>query len=260
MPIQFVGIPFDVNSSFLRGPALAPDVIRSTFFNGASNFCTEDGSDLGVPGILIDSGNITVSRYAEIEPLIKKILPDGKLISLGGDHSISYPVINAHNKEYGPFDVLHIDAHADLYDSYEDNPWSHACPFARILGDGLIKRLVQVGIRTLNQHQREQAAKYNVEIIEMKAIGSFKNLSFNNPVYISVDLDAVDPAFAPGVSHHEPGGLTTRELLAIIQSIHARVIGADIVEFNPLRDHQNITGALAAKILKEIAAKMLSNG
>ena len=177
---------------------------------------------------------------------------------MGGDHSITYPILKAHHKKYGQVDILHIDAHADLYDNFEGDKYSHACPFARIMEDKLATRLVQIGIRTLSKHQAEQADKFGVEIIQMKDFDINKLPEFKNPIYLSLDIDGLDPAFAPGVSHHEPGGLSTREVLSIIQKINVPIIGADIVEYNPTRDINDMTAMVSAKILKEIAAKILN--
>ncbi|MCP4020793.1 MAG: agmatinase, partial [Desulfobacteraceae bacterium] len=116
-----------------------------------------------------------------------------------------------------------------------------------------IKRLVQAGIRTMNGHQKSQASRFGVEVIEMKdGMEPFNKLIFSGPVYLSIDIDCLDPAFAPGVSHHEPGGMSTRQLLDIIQNIKGDIVGADIVEYNPKRDEKNITGMVAAKLLKEV--------
>jgi len=122
----------------------------------------------------------------------------------------------------------------------------------------LVTRLVQVGIRTFNAHQREQVKKYGVESIEMHQLRDDLVLEFDAPVYISFDVDALDPAFAPGVSHREPGGLSTRQAINLIQRMKGKVVGADIVEFNPRMDPLHITGTVCAKLLKEIAARMLS--
>ena len=122
---------------------------------------------------------------------------------------------------------------------------------------GLVQRLVQVGVRTLTPHQQKQAEKFGVEVHEMQTLDLSKIQMFENPLYISLDLDGLDPAFAPGVSHHEPGGLSTREVVDLIQKLKAKVVGADIVEYNPYRDFQNMTAYVAAKLLKEILAKML---
>ena len=122
---------------------------------------------------------------------------------------------------------------------------------------GKINSLTQVGIRTLNTHQREQAKKFGVTIIEMKDFNFNFIEQLPSPLYISLDLDVLDPAYAPGISHHEPGGLSSRELINIIQSIKATVMGADIVEYNPVRDVNNMTAMVAYKLMKEIVSKMI---
>ena len=178
------------------------------------------------------------------------------MLSLGGDHAVTYPIMRAYAAKYPDLTIVQFDAHPDLYESLDGNRYSHACPFARIMEDGLVKRLVQVGIRTLNQHQREQAERYGVEIIEAWDIADLA-LTFDGPVYISLDLDVLDPAFAPGVSHHEPGGLSSRELLNLIKTLDAQIVGADVVELNPHRDLVNMTAMIAAKCTKELLARML---
>ena len=178
---------------------------------------------------------------------------------LGGDHSITYPLVKAAAKHYPNLNILHFDAHPDLYDNFEDNPSSHASPFARIMESGLVKRLVQVGIRTINGHQRQQAQHFGVEVLTMRRWQDVFHIQFDSPLYITFDLDCLDPAFAPGVSHHEPGGLSTREALGIIQSLQANIVAADLVEFNPTQDLSNLTEMVAAKIFKEIVAKMLGS-
>ena len=123
--------------------------------------------------------------------------------------------------------------------------------------ENLVTRLVQVGIRTMNPHQRAQAERFGVEINEMRDWQPGTVIEFDGPVYLSLDLDVLDPAFAPGTSHHEPGGFSTREVLGIIQNLRAPVVGADIVELNPVRDPLGITAMAAAKLLKEVLALML---
>jgi arginase len=152
--------------------------------------------------------------------------------------------------------VLHLDAHADLYDQFDNNPFSHASPFARVMEKRIIKSLTQVGIRTLNTHQREQAASFNVQVVEMKDFTYDFIEKLQSPLYMSLDLDVLDPAFAPGVSHHEPGGLTTRELINVIQSVNVTIVGADIVEYNPIRDINNMTAMVCYKLFKELASQM----
>ena len=121
------------------------------------------------------------------------------------------------------------DAHSDLYDEFEGDKFSHACPFARIMESGLAARLVQVGIRTMNPHQAAQAKRFEVEVHEMRNLDLGNMPRFENPLYLTLDLDGIDPAFAPGVSHHEPGGLSSREVISLIQNLDANIVGADIV-------------------------------
>jgi arginase len=259
--VAIVGIPYDEASSFLRGPAQAPAKIREAFLSDSANFFAESGTDLKDHPAITDVGDLTIvgeTTPITIENSFNKILLQyPKVVTLGGDHSITYPVVKAFTKKYPNLSILHLDAHADLYDSFEGNKYSHACPFARIMEEGLVSRLVQVGIRTLNTHQREQAARFGVEIIEMKHWNNSIEFIFEGPVYLSLDMDAIDPAFAPGVSHHEPGGFTSREVITIIQKLKGNLVGADLVEFNPTRDPSGITAMLAAKLFKELLDRLL---
>ena len=259
--LALIGFPVDENSSFQRGASDAPPLIRAALASDASNLWSENGVDLGTGFLIKDAGDLAPVPGADVFPQIEasvRTLLERRLrpIALGGDHSISYPVIRAVSGKYPGLTVLDFDAHPDLYDEFQGNRLSHACPFARVMEEGLVRRLVQVGIRTLNGHQRRQAERFGVELIEMKDwAGELPAL--HAPVYLSFDLDALDPAFAPGVSHREPGGLSMREALSAIQSIGVDIVGADIVEFNPRMDALNVTAGVCAKLLKEIAAKML---
>lgn len=215
------------------------------------------------PGVLGDAGDLVLGEgataaRAAIEQGVGALLArGGRPVLLGGDHSVTYPVLRALRPGQRRLTILHIDAHADLYDQFEGDRFSHACPFARIMEEGLCDRLVQVGIRTLSDHQRAQAERYGVEIIDMRAWAAGTRPVLTGPVYLSLDLDGLDPAFAPGVSHLEPGGLTTREVLGLIQGLPAPFVGADVVELNPARDPSGVTAMVAAKIVKEIASRML---
>jgi agmatinase len=259
--IAIAGIPWDENSSFLRGPSEAPPLIRAALFSEASALRSESGIDFP-PDLFVDAGDVPVltgrAMLAAIEEFIAALLERNlRPLSLGGDHAVTYPIVKAFSRKYPDLTVLQFDAHADLYDTFEGNRYSHACPFARIMEEGLAKRLVQIGVRTLNRHDREQAGRFGVEIIEMKDWARHRLPAFDGPVYISFDLDALDPAHAPGVSHPEPGGFTTRQAIDTLLALEADVIGADIVEFNPRQDVGHLTENVAAKLAKEIAAKML---
>jgi arginase family enzyme len=121
----------------------------------------------------------------------------------------------------------------------------------------LADRLIQVGLRTVNDHHRDQFKRFGVEVIEAAHFNDDLRLDLTTPVYISMDLDGLDPAFAPGVSHREPGGLTTRQVINLIQSVDQPIVVADIVELNSARDVANLTAGVAAKLLKEIAGMMV---
>jgi arginase len=260
--VSILGIPLDENSSFIRGSAAAPRKIMEAYHSASANYCAENGADVSKDNRWKDLGDITLSQmpeaFADIEHAVAHELGEGnKVISFGGDHSVTYPIIRAFGKRYPNLNILHFDAHSDLYQDFEGNPLSHACPFARIMENKLAKRLVQIGIRTLTPHTREQASKFNVEVIEMKDWKDSITFNFDGPIYISLDLDALDPAFVPGVSHYEPGGFTTRQVISVIQQLNGDIVGADIVELNPSRDYNDMTAMVAAKLFKEILVKML---
>ena len=263
-PIAILGLPWDEGSSFLRGAAGAPARIREALHCGSANLCAENGLDLAADTRWSDLGDVTLASgaagHAQIENVVASLLTQGRrVLALGGDHSVTYPILRAYAHAYSGLNVLQLDAHPDLYGEYEGDRFSHACPFARIMEEELATRLVQVGVRTANPHQRQQAARFGVCMVEMRHWRPDLSLDLHAPLYLSLDLDALDPAFAPGVSHHEPGGLSTREVLRILQSLPAPLVGADIVEYNPQRDPSGITAMLAAKLLKELLAVMLAS-
>lgn len=266
--VALVGLPRDSASSFLRGAASGPAATRTALYSDAGNMFSECGRDLGDPATLVDLGDLALDPDGELEPAIEAaitaVLGQGLApLSLGGDHAVTLPTVSAVSAHHGPIDLLVFDAHADLYDRFQDSPLSHACVFARVMERGLARRLVQVGVRTLNAHQREQAERFGVEVVEMRhwATGPLPRLE--GPLYVSLDLDVLDPACAPGVSHREPGGATTRQLVDAIQSIDAPIVAADVVELNPTREiggdpDGSPTARTAAKLVKEIAARMLA--
>ena len=257
--VTLLGVPNDANSSFLRGAAAAPPAIRKALSSPSSNLSTESGLDLGDEPRLDDAGDLPMGvAMGAIEAAVSERLERGeRVLSLGGDHAIAYPILRAYGRRCERLNVLQLDAHPDLYDELDGNRISHACPFARVMEDGLAARLVQIGIRTLNPHQRRQAERFGVEIHEMKDWRPGLPLDFVGPLYLSLDLDVLDPAFAPGISHPEPGGLSVREVITLIQQLGAPLVGADLVELNPSRDPTGITARVAAKLLKEIVARML---
>jgi agmatinase len=263
-----LGICFDAYSSYLRGAGEAPRKIREALRCDAANSWSETGVDLGVAGIYEDAGDLEFAdseaeqnAFGAIEAKVAELVEHGRRpVSLGGDHSITYPVVKAVARRYPELTIFHFDAHPDLYEEFEGNRLSHACPFARIMEAGLATRLVQVGIRTINRHQREQAARFGVEVVEMGALPAYAKLRSLGPTYITFDVDVLDPAFAPAISHREPGGMSVREAIAHLHAIEGEIVGADLVEFNPVQDVGGITATVAAKILKEILGIMISRG
>lgn len=257
--LAIVGVPYDQHSSYLQGCAQAPARILEAYHSPSSNYYTELGYDLEDDLAIAFMGNLPIEDYFDIEQGIQQILQaGGRTLSLGGDHSVTYPIIKAQARKYEKLCILQLDAHGDLYQDFDGNPYSHASPFARIMEEGLVERLIQVGNRTLNKHQRAQAKRFGVEIIEMKDWQPNRQLSLNGPLYISLDMDVLDPAFAPGISHYEPGGMSPRDVIRIIHQISVPIIGADIVEYNPTRDMHGMTAMVAARFLKEIIGKILS--
>ena len=262
--IVVMGVPFDAYSSYLKGPAQAPASIRQKLTTGSANSSTETGVDLRSHTKIHHFGDITWEEESKafdaIEKTVDEVVKKGGIpLTFGGDHSITFPLMKSIAPYHDEITILHFDAHPDLYDSFKDNPLSHACPFARIMERGLAKRLVQVGIRTLNQHQREQVERFGVEVHEMMDWKGPEQIKLDTPVYISIDIDALDPAYAPGVSHLEPGGMSVRQILDVIHSIDVPIIGADIVEYNPKRDINDMTAMVTIKLYKEVCGKILLN-
>jgi len=256
-----LGVPLDENSSYKRGSAAAPPLIRDALRCDACNMWSELGVDIGAEGAYEDAGDLQLPQkdaFHEIENSVEALLAKRQRpVCLGGDHSITYPIVRAFGRHFKDLTIIHFDAHPDLYDDFQGNRHSHASPFARIMEEKLAKRLIQVGIRTMNPQQKKQAARFSVEVYEIGRKRALEEVKTWCPVYVSFDMDVLDPAFAPGVSHREPGGMSVREVLEHLHSITATVVGADIVEYNPSRDISELTATVAGKILKELMGKML---
>ena len=218
---------------------------------------------MSAPELVADAGDLDLpedpaAAREAIEAGVARVLASGsKPLVLGGDHSITYPVLRAF-KDRGPLTILHFDAHGDIYDQYEGDRYSHACPFARVMEEGLAVRLIQVGLRTLTPHQREQSARLGTEIFGAgrwrDAIPVVGNVAA--PVYVSLDIDVLEPMLAPGIAHPEPGGLSVRDVLDVLGALRSEVVGADVVEYNPRFDIRDLTARVAAKFVKELVGVM----
>ncbi|KAK4742430.1 hypothetical protein SAY87_000431 [Trapa incisa] len=212
---------------------------------------------------VIDASLTLIRERAKLKDPLRPLV-------LGGDHSISFPVIRAVSlKLGGPVDILHLDAHPDIYHAFEGNIYSHASSFTPIMEGGYARRLLQVGIRSITSEGREQGKRFGVEQYEMRNFSRDRHLLENlvhfrdakyivwKGVYISIDVDCLDPAIAPGVSHIEPGGLSFRDVMNILHNLQGDVVVADVIEFNPQRDTvDGMTAMVAAKLVRELTAKI----
>lgn len=170
---------------------------------------------------------------------------------------MTVPVVEAADVLNRPVHVVQIDAHPDLYPDFDGNPDSHACTGARLLEMEHVASLTQLGIRTMNEEQRRTQERFEgrLHVYQARqtagALPSLAHVPKGASVYVTIDMDGLDPAFAPGVSHPVPGGLTPRQVLGLIQEGHWALVGMDVVEVNPSRDHQFQTAILAARFLHE---------
>lgn len=255
---RLLGFEWDASSSHARGAALGPSVVKRLLTSEASSGYSIDLTPMrdciagyDIPALPEDGA----AARDMIEASVREAIARGETpLSIGGDHSVTYPILRAVAAKHGPVNVLHIDAHGDLHEDYEGDPFSHASPFARAHEAGLIARHVAVGVRCWDPHQKTQAEKYGVTILGAHELERAPARFFDAPCYITIDLDGLDPAFAPGVSHPEPGGLSTLDVLALIRRLKGPLIGADIVELNPERDPMLATARVVVRLVKELAA------
>ncbi len=259
--VGLLGLPTDEASTAAKGSAAGPAAIRDALFSEASNLSSELGVDLGRTDRFLDLGDLELAGGAATRERIESEVGElvrlgGRVVSVGGDHSVSYPILRSYGPMFQELTVVQVDAHPDLYDQFEGDRFSHASPFARVMEEGLVRRLVQVGIRAATAHQLDQAERFGVEIVARADWLEIDRLELEPPVYLSIDLDGFDPAFAPGVSPPESGGLTPNQVLELVWRVPG-LVGADLVELNPSRDVGGVTGALAAKLVKELVARLL---
>ena len=195
-----------------------------------------------------------------LRPGLGTLIEQGKRpVSLGGDHSITYPIVKAFARRYPELTIFHFDAHPDLYDEFEGNRLSHACPFARIMESGTGETAGAGRDSDYQPASEGTGGKFGVEVVEMRSLPAYEKLKADGPVYITFDMDVLDPAFAPGISHREPGGMSVREAIAHLHAIEdGEIVGADLVEYNPVQDVDGLTATVAAKILKEILGRMIA--
>ena len=270
--IAVVGIPFDAGTSFRPGARFGPAHIRESSRLLRPYNPAQDASPFALTQV-VDAGDIAVNPFNieqavdQIGAGVDQLLAAGlRLVTLGGDHTIAYPILRSLHAIHGPITVIHFDAHLDTWDTYFGAPLTHGTPFRRASEDGFLdlESCLHVGIRGPLYAKTDLAddTRLGFEVITSidadelglpAIIDRVRARVGNKPVYVSIDIDVLDPAFAPGTGTPEMGGLNSRELLTLIRSLAAvNVIGADIVEVSPQYDHAQITGIAAANLAYEL--------
>lgn len=268
--VAILGIPYDASVTIRPGTRFGPRKIReaSTFIWGYNTrFDVTPMHDLNV----VDYGDLAVvptdalANLEAIQSAFRPVVQAGVIpLTLGGDHSITFPILRELAQRYGKVSVLHLDSHMDTWDSTDGQRYTHATPFRRAIEEGLIDtaEYIQLGIRGSEEsaHDVQDARDLGAHIIPIEQVmdeGIAAALAqitarLHGPVYVSLDIDVADPAYAPGTGTPEIGGLTSYQLLKLVRGLHSLdLIGFDIVEVNPLFDHADITSLLAANLAFE---------
>lgn len=270
--IAIVGIPFDAGVSYRPGARFAPSAIReSSRLLRPYNFM-QDSEPFALAQV-VDAGDIGVNPFniseavATIEKGIAPLYQDKKsVVALGGDHTVALPILRAINKVHGPVALIHFDAHLDTWDTYFGEPCTHGTPFRRATEEGLLIKdaSVHIGLRgpLYDRQDLLDDARLGFTAITAQSVpelgiagvlSKIKTRVGSNPVYISIDVDVMDPAFTPGTGTPEAGGLSSREMLAILRGLDSlNIIGADIVEVAPIYDHAEITCIAASHLAYEL--------
>ncbi len=277
--VAVVGVPFDSGVSYRPGARFGPAHIRQSSrllrpYNpaqGVSPFAVAQVADAGdLAANPFDIAAAIAAVEAGADDLSSRV---GRLVTLGGDHTIALPLLRSVVKRHGPVAVLHFDAHLDTWDTYFGEPYTHGTPFRRAAEEGLIDatRSVHVGIRgplyaatdLADTHELGYAVitctDYDRLGLDGVIVAMRERLDVG-PVYVSVDIDVIDPGMAPGTGTPEAGGLTSRELLATLRGLGgqggADIVGADVVEVAPAYDHAEVTGIAASHVVYELISLM----
>jgi agmatinase len=269
--VAIVGLPFDAGTSYRPGARFGPTAIRQGSrllrpFNPAAQVSPFDVWQVA------DAGDLAVSPFdigravKEIEAGVDSLLGRVKrVLALGGDHTIALPMLRSLHRRYGPITVVHFDAHLDTWDTYFDAPITHGTPFRRAAEEGLLQKgtCLHVGIRGPLYSDQDLTDDTNLGFAVITSpevadrgvpdtVSRLRQRVGRGPVYVSLDIDVLDPAHAPGTGTPEAGGLSSRELLAILRGMAGlNVVAADIVEVSPAYDHAEITSIAAAHVAYE---------
>lgn len=256
----YYGYPYDGTACFRKGSALAPDEIRKHSYN-FETYLLELGVDI-TDVSMNDWGNIEIvsdqqKNEAAVEDIVSKIVNSNKFpIGLGGEHSLTPPAVKALHAKYPTLAVVILDAHLDFRKEYENNPLSHATVTRRVTDIVGIDKVRPMGIRSVSQSEISEARSIGLNFLESGWTELREYLSdviedLEGPIYLSLDMDAIDPAFAPGVGTPEPLGMTPYEVIQTINFFSDRIVGFDCVEVCPPHDNGN-TSALAARLIRHL--------
>ncbi|OZC64111.1 agmatinase [Rhodococcus sp. 15-725-2-2b] len=277
--VTILGVPFDSGVSYRPGARFGPGHIRAASkllrpYNPAlkvSPFARQQVADFGDIGV--NPFDIT-EALTTVHDAVTDLRADGSsVLTLGGDHTIALPILRSLARDHGPIAVLHFDAHLDTWDTYFGAPYTHGTPFRRASEEGLIdlERSQHIGIRgpLYSEQDLEDDRVLGFQVIrsddyEVDGVASIvermRRRLDGGPVYVSVDIDVLDPAHAPGTGTPEAGGMTSRELLNTLRGlVGLHVVGADIVEVAPAYDHADITGIAAAHVAYELLSVLALN-
>jgi agmatinase len=271
-----VGVPFDAGTSYRPCARFGPGHIRESSRLLRPYNPAQDAEPFALAQV-VDAGDIAVNPFNielavdQVEAGMTELISTGaKVLTLGGDHTIAYPILKSLHAKHGPVTVIHFDAHLDTWDTYFGAPLTHGTPFRRASEEGIIdlESCLHVGIRgplystdDLSDDRRLGFAILNSTDADSLGIDGMISRMLervgDRPTYVSIDIDVLDPAFAPGTGTPEAGGLSSRELLRIVRALDkTNLIGADIVEVAPAYDHAQITGIAAAHLAYELITVM----
>jgi agmatinase len=274
--IAVAGVPFDGGTSYRPGARFGPAAVRQGSrllrpYHPALDAMPFESAQV------VDAGDVACSPFdneAAVEQIQagadELLSTGGRLVAVGGDHTVALPLLRATARRHGPLALIHFDAHLDTWDTYFGQRYTHGTPFRRAWEEGLLRpdRSIHVGLRgplySAGDLSEDAGMGYaQVTTDDVAALGPAAVVErvldrvADAPVYVSVDIDVLDPAHAPGTGTPEAGGLTSRELLALIRGLlAAKVVGGDVVEVSPAYDHAEITAIAASHVMYELITLM----